>query len=83
VTVRDKAGKPLASYKSATSAIAGKSKGHARIADFTTQKANLPPDVVKNAASLDVTPNLVQDNLPRPVGIKDWTIFVPIINAKM
>jgi hypothetical protein len=83
VTVRDKAGKPLGSYKSDTCAIAGKSKGHARIADFTTQKANLPANVVKNAAFLDVTPNVMQDNLPRPIGIRDWTVAVPIFNIKL
>jgi hypothetical protein len=83
VTVRDRAGKPLVSYKSATCAIAGKSKGHARTADFSTQKADIPPDVVKNAASLDVTANVVQDNLPRPIGIRDWTVSIPIVNIQL
>jgi hypothetical protein len=83
VTIRDKDGKSLGSYTSATCAIAGKSKGHARSADFTTQKAGISADVVKKAASLEVTPHVAQDNLPRPVGIRDWTIFVPIFSISL
>lgn len=83
VTIRDSGGKSLASYTSATCAIAAKSGGHARIADFTTQKAGIPANVVQKAAWLEVTPHVSQDNLPRPIGIKDWTIVVPIFSISL
>jgi hypothetical protein len=83
VTIHDKDGTALASYKSATCAIAGKGKAHARIGDFTTQKGGISTDVAKKAAWLEVTPYVLQDNLPRPVGIRDWTIFVPIFSIPL
>lgn len=78
VTLRDNAGKALAVYKTATCAIAGKSGGHARIVDFSTAKREVPKDIIARTVSLDIQPHVEQDNLPRPIGIRDWTIFVPI-----
>lgn len=83
VVIRDSAGRTIGAYKTKTCAIAAKSGGHARIADFSSQNLQLPRPVAIQASSLDVQPKVEQDNLPRPIGIKDWTIGIPIFSSDL
>jgi hypothetical protein len=81
VVLHDKTGKPIAFYRSATCAIAGKKGGQTRIADFSSVRFAVPVEVASQTASLEVQPQIEQDNLPRPLGLKDWKIFIPIFQT--
>jgi hypothetical protein len=82
VLLKDKDGKVVGSAEMPQCAIAGKSPGKARRGDFTSKVASIPPSVVAQVVTVEAIPNIKEDNLPRPLGLKDWTVAIQLINIK-
>jgi hypothetical protein len=82
VLLKDKNGKVVGSAEMDQCAIAGKGPGKARRGDFTSKVHTFPKAIVDQVTVVEAIPNIKEDNMPRPLGLKDWKVVVNLINIK-